>query len=100
MLPPGFKWSHAIQWSKGPEDCLLLDSTQVVRLLQRVDGSWFALLDVHLDWDERPRWVSCSSYDNGRAGAEVWASRHEARLREQVADIRARRRRPGASAED
>lgn len=93
MLPPGFQWGHAIQWQKGPEDCLRLEGTEVVRMSQRVDDlAWSAMLDQHLDWGCRRR-VSCTSYEQGRAGVGLWVKRHEERLRREVEEQRARRQR-------
>jgi hypothetical protein len=58
---------------------------------QRVDdATWFVNLDRHLGWDAEKH-VKCSSYDAGRAGVEQWVVRHEARLRQEVAQIVAKR---------
>ena len=88
-----FKWGHSIQWSTGPEDVLYFDLVQVARLHQRVnDLSWFVTLDTHLDlWPQRSR--NCTSYEQGKAGAEMWAKRHEARIRREIEERRALRKR-------
>lgn len=54
---------------------------------QRVnDGIWIASLDRHRHGPGGPfRW--CSSYEQGRAGSELWVVRHEDWLREDVAKI-------------
>ncbi|MBE5272199.1 hypothetical protein [Stenotrophomonas sp. B2] len=59
--------------------------------MQRVnDGIWIASLDRHRHGPGGPfRW--CTSYEQGRAGAEMWVTRHEPRLREDVAKIKAYR---------
>ncbi|WP_369040543.1 hypothetical protein [Stenotrophomonas maltophilia] len=54
------------------------------------DGIWIASLDRHRHGPGGPfRW--CTSYEQGRVGAEMWVTRHEARLREDVAKIEAYR---------
>ncbi|OBU50978.1 hypothetical protein [Stenotrophomonas maltophilia] len=62
-------------------------SVWVVAMIRRVnDGVWIASLDRHRHGPGGPFRV-CSSYEQGRAGAELWVVRHEARLREDVAAI-------------
>jgi len=57
---------------------------------QRVDdGIWVVTLDRHRHGPGSGPSQRCSSYDLGRAGAELWVTRHEARLREDVAKITA-----------
>lgn len=91
MLPEGFEWGQAIQWFAGPLVALRLHQTEVARMSQRVDDqSWFATLDRHLGWHAEKN-VKCSSYDAGRAGVEHWVVRHEARLRQEVSEIVAKR---------
>lgn len=86
-------WRHCVQSSTQPEDMLLLDGVEIARLHQRVnDLTWFVTLDQHLDWDFRKQ-RDCTSYEQGRAGAEMWAKRHEARIRQEIEARRARRRR-------
>lgn len=86
-----FNWTHSIQWSKQPEDTLRLGTTEVARLHQNVrTGAWFVTLDQHLAYERRHN-HDCSSYESGRAGAEVWARRHEERLRHEIAERRAGR---------
>lgn len=63
---------------------------------QRVnDLSWFATFEQHLDWNSRSQ-VNCTSYEQGRpggrAGVELWVQRHEDRIRREVAEHQARRR--------
>jgi hypothetical protein len=50
------------------------------------DGIWIASMDRHRHGPGGPFRV-CSSYEQGRAGAELWVARHEARLREDVPKI-------------
>ena len=68
---------------------LELDGVGVVRLIDRVDGTWFAVLDYHLG-HERSRKRDCTSLEAGRRGAELWAQRHAARLARETAEVRAR----------
>ncbi|MGY8563291.1 hypothetical protein L0938_07725 [Paracidovorax citrulli] len=85
MLPPDFRW-HAV--GTAPFDrpnSLLLDSTEVVRLFQRVDdGTWWATINNHREHLSHRTTRRCSSYEQGRAGVELWASRHQDRLRTEV----------------
>ncbi|CAM4448103.1 MULTISPECIES: hypothetical protein [Stenotrophomonas] len=65
---------------------IVCDGVWVVAMFQRVDdGNWVATLDRHRNG---PRGTSrpCSSYEQG-AGAEMWVSRYEARLRDDVDQI-------------
>ena len=88
-----FKWRNVIQWSKEPPDALCLGTTEVARLHQRVDNkTWFATLDQHLDYEQHRR-RDCTSYESGKAGAMTWALRHEARIRREIEERRAKRRR-------
>lgn len=90
MLPSDFTWEQAIQWRQGPKESFRLDGTEVARMSQRVDdGSWFVTLDRHLGWDAEKR-KTCTSYEQGCSGVEKWATRHEQRLRQEVAERRAK----------
>lgn len=86
--PPDFNWTT--RSASRPDDPLTVIACHgvwVVAMAQRVnDGFWIASLDRHRHGPGGPfRW--CSSYEQGRAGAELWVTRHEARLREDVAKI-------------
>ncbi|WP_435014707.1 hypothetical protein [Xanthomonas arboricola] len=91
MLPEGFHWTEAHQHQEGPPRMLALRSTGVARMTQRVDnGKWFVYLNYHLlNMDTTARTKDCSSFEAGRAGVEMWAARHEVRLRAEVAAIEA-----------
>jgi hypothetical protein len=67
------------------------DGFEVARLFERLDGSWFVILDRHLDW-ERHITRPCSSLEQGRAGAMMWAERHRERIAREVAERRAKQR--------
>lgn len=84
MLPPDFRW-HAVGTATSDKpNQLLLDSVEVARLSQRVDDhTWWISLDNQRDRELRKRKL-CSSYSQGKAGAEIWAERHQARLRAEV----------------
>lgn len=86
-----FTWRNSIQGSTGPVDMLLLDGKEVARLHQNVRTlAWFAALDTHLEvYPQRRR--DCTSYESGKAGVEMWARRHEARLRREIEERRAAR---------
>lgn len=88
-----FNWGHSIQWSKAPADTLRLGTTEVARLHQRVnDLSWFVTLDQHLDYERRHN-HDCTTYETGKAGAMTWALRHEERIRREIEERRAKRKR-------
>lgn len=89
-LPADFYWT--IRSASHPNDTptvIACHGVWVVAMAERVnDGVWIASLDRHRHGPGGPfRW--CSGYAQGRAGAEQWVVRHEARLREDVALIRA-----------
>lgn len=91
-LPPDFYWTtRSASWPGDPLTVIACDSVWVVAMSQRVDdGIWIALLDRHRNGPGGPS-RRCTSYEQGRAGAEIWVSRHELRLREDVAKITAYR---------
>ncbi|HAL21586.1 MAG TPA: hypothetical protein DCP40_02460 [Stenotrophomonas sp.] len=87
-LPPDFYWTSS---SPNRPDQLATviacDGIWVVAMAQRVDDqTWVATLDRHR-YGPGGRWRRCSSYESGRAGAELWVTRHQVRLREDVAKI-------------
>ncbi len=85
MLPPDFRWHSVGTATFDHPNSLLLDSTEVLRLNQRVDdGTWWVSLNNQRDdWTWR-KVRDCSSYEQGKAGAELWAERHQVRLRTEV----------------
>ncbi|WP_445979101.1 hypothetical protein [Stenotrophomonas muris] len=86
-LPDSFYWTTRSASSPGDPLTVIACEVWIVALSQRVDdGSWVVTLDRHRNGTGGP-WRRCSSYDQGRAGAELWVARHEARLREDVAKI-------------
>lgn len=84
MLPPDFRW-HAIGVATFDQPTsLLLDSVEVARLYLRVsEETWWISLNNHRCTELRTIKL-CSGYQRGRAGAELWAERHQARLRAEV----------------
>lgn len=89
VLPPGFRWDTPWQGAKGLLTALFFEGEEVARLVQRLTGEWYVLLER-----QRPapagepfaRFVQrdCSSFDQGRRGTVMWATRHEARIRAEV----------------
>ncbi|WP_454261494.1 hypothetical protein [Pseudoxanthomonas mexicana] len=80
-----FRWTWLGADIGGREVVYQLGITQVARLIDRLDGSWFAVLDCHLaSVDRHRRTRDCSSYESGRRGVELWALRHESRLRAEI----------------
>lgn len=91
MLPPGFKW--APRWEHDPHpNGLFLDGQIVAYVDRKVDGSWMARLGCHWPLEAPMVLRDCQSMESGRRGCEIWAARHEARLRREVAELLARRR--------
>ena len=84
MLPPDFRW-HAVGTATSDKpNQLLLDSVEVARLSKRVDDhTWWISLNNQRDRELRKHKL-CSGYKQGKAGAELWAERHQARLRAEV----------------
>jgi len=84
----GMEWKLVHITASGPPTVLEVDSVGVVRLMDRIDGRWFAVLNYHLPDSRRHR--ECTSYEAGRRGAELWTMRHLDRLRHEAAARRAR----------
>lgn len=87
-LPDSFYWTtRSASRPTDPLTVIACEGVWLVAMAQRVDdGIWIANLDRHRHGPDGP-FRFCSSYDNGCAGAELWVTRHEARLREDVAKI-------------
>lgn len=84
MLPPDFRWHSVGTASHHQPNQLLLDCVEVARLNQRIDDrTWWISLNNQRDREFRKD-VICSSYEQGKAGAEIWAERHQDRLRAEV----------------
>lgn len=63
------------------------DTVWIVSLVQRVDDqSWIFSVDRHRRGPGGPS-RPCPNYEQGRIGAELWVTRHQARLRQDVAAI-------------
>lgn len=65
-----------------------LGITEVARLMARPDGTWHVRLDMHLTGATLVL-RDCRSYETGKAGVELWAARHESRIRAEVEASRA-----------
>lgn len=87
-LAPDFYWTtRSASWPSDPLTVIACDGVWVVAMSHRVDDeTCIALLDRHRNGPGGPS-RRCTSYEQGRAGAELWVARHEARLREDVAAI-------------
>lgn len=84
MLPPDFRWRSVASRPDGLPDGLLCDGVEVLRLSQRVDDHlWWVWVDRHIPSD-RPKGRTCTSYEQGVIGSELWAIRHQDRLRLEV----------------
>ncbi|WP_433925275.1 hypothetical protein [Stenotrophomonas nematodicola] len=89
MLPPDFRWRSVASRPDGKDDAVMCDSTQVLRLSQRINaGSWFATLNTHRPLVEQRTYRECSSYEQGVIGAEMWVDRHKDRLRAEIDRLR------------
>ena len=66
---------------------LYVGGSEVARMCERIDGTWYAVLNQHLHYtDPSRRMVDCSSFEAGKAGIETWAARHMARLEAEAAE--------------
>jgi hypothetical protein len=84
MLPPDFRWRSVASRPDGLPDALLCDGVEVLRLNQRVDDHvWWVCVDRHVPCD-RLKGRICTSYEQGVTGSELWAIRHQDRLRLEV----------------
>lgn len=84
MLPPDFRWRSVERRPDGLPDALLCDGVEVLRLSQRVDDNvWWVCVDRHVPSD-RMKGRACTSYEQGVIGSEMWATRHQDRLRAEV----------------
>lgn len=83
-MPDDFYWAPRCHLDSLPTG-LHLHGEQVANLQQRLDGSWLAYLYLRTGLDAPLVSRSCSSFDAGRRGCEMWALRHEAALRARVA---------------
>lgn len=84
MLPPDFRW-HSVGTAPFEQpNSLQLCSIEVARLYQRVDDhTWWISLNNQREFKVRKQKL-CSGYKQGVTGAEIWAARHQARLRAEV----------------
>lgn len=87
-LPTDFYWTtRTASWPSDPLTVIACDGVWVVAMSQRVDDDvWIATLDRHGN-GPGGRVRRCTSCEQGRVGAELWVTRHETRLREDVAAI-------------
>lgn len=84
MLPPDFRWRSVASRADQLPDAIYCGMTEVLRLSQRVDDKvWWVQVDRHLDDQHRGRRI-CTSYEQGVIGSELWAVRHEGRLRREI----------------
>lgn len=68
----------------GSDQRLYVGEVEVARLCMRIGGTWYAVLDQHLPYEDR-RLRDCATFDTGKAGIELWAARHRERLEREVA---------------
>ena len=92
MLPPDFRWHSVGTATFDRPNSLLLDNMEVLRLYQRVDdGTWWASLNQQREDLSHRKARLCSSYEQGKKGAELWAERHQDRLRAEIDRMRVAR---------
>lgn len=87
-LDPRLKWGQRWQHDRG-KTALFLDGIMVAMMLDRVDGTWFARLEVQKPPGHRLVTRSCSSFEAGQRGCEIWAMRHLPRLEIECAAVAA-----------
>jgi len=76
-----FAWHHVGSFTSGPPTSLKYGLQECARLHERVGGTWFCTLRLHLPYEQRVN-RDCRSYEMGKAGCEEWAKRHEAVIAE------------------
>lgn len=80
-----FSWEPYTLGRDPARTSLRCDGMEVARLIDRLDGTWFVILERQRDWSKHQR-VDCSSLEQGKAGTWLWAERHSERLHAEVAD--------------
>ncbi|MGQ5358625.1 hypothetical protein ACULME_06615 [Xanthomonas arboricola pv. corylina] len=90
VLLPGSRWDRPWQEAKGPPTALFFEGEEVARMVQKLTGEWYVLLERQgpvPPGEPFARFVQrdCSSFDQGRRGTVMWATRDEARIRAEVA---------------
>ena len=95
MTPPPehFTWGKVIDLERFPT-AIIINELAVCRLVERLDGSWFVQLDYHVpppSGRATHPGRDCATYETGRAGCEVWATRHWDRLLAETAELSRRR---------
>lgn len=84
MLPPNFRWRSVASRADQVPDAIYCGMIEVLRLSQRVDDKvWWVEVDRHLEDQYRGRRL-CTSYEQGVIGSELWAVRHQQRLRLEI----------------
>jgi len=84
MLPADFRWRSVASRADQLPDAIYCGMTEVLRQSQRVDDKvWWVEVDRHLGEQHRGRRI-CTSDEQGKVGAALWAARHQVRLRAQV----------------
>lgn len=88
-LPDSFYWTaRSASWPYDPLTVIACQGVWVLSMSERVDdGIWVAHIDRHRYGPGNGPCRKCTSYEQGRVGAELWVARHEARLRDDVAKI-------------
>ncbi|AJD69232.1 hypothetical protein QUS77_22400 [Xanthomonas citri pv. citri] len=71
VLPPGFRWDKPWQNAKGPPTALFLEGEEVARMVQKVTGEWYVVLERHRPAPPGEPFApfvqrDCSSFDTPR----------------------------------
>jgi hypothetical protein len=90
MLPDGLKWAPRWEHAKFSNG-LFLQGVLVAYVEERVNGTWMARLWCHWPIEAPLVMRDCRSMECGRHGCEIWAARHESRIRREVAAALSRR---------
>lgn len=84
MLPPDFRWRSVGTAPFEQPNSLQISSIEVARLYKRInDHTWCISLNNQRELKLRKQKL-CSGYEQGKAGPEIWAERHQDRLRTEV----------------
>ena len=73
-LHPSLEWRQALGMAGSDLlDALHCDGYEVARLIERINGGWFAVLRYP---DGRTVRRNCASFSTGKTGCDRWALRH------------------------
>ena len=84
-MPDGFYWAPRCHLDTLPTG-LYLHGELVASMVDRVDGTWLAILHAEEEISSPLVTRQCTSFEAGRRGCELWAARHHVHLQAKVAN--------------